>query len=145
MNPAKDKPLYIFDIGNVVLGNISMLHRISEEFGLPYDDFKRDYHHYLHPMMDGVVSVPDYLSHVHSLFGIQVPPDLFEITFTPCVVEGIRELIGNLRERGRRVVAGSNTFEPHEKVIERMGVFSLFDAVYLSHRLGLSKPFPAFF
>ena len=145
MNREKDRMLCIFDIGNVVLGDIDMLSEISERFQLPYGLLKEDYDHYLYPMMDGVLEVELYIQHLSFLFDTPLPSDLFEVTFSPVVAEGVAELIRALRSEGIRVVAGSNTFAPHEHVIREMGVFSLFDRIYLSHHMGISKPFPGFF
>lgn len=145
MNHEKDRRLCIFDIGNVVLGDIDMLETISVRYQLPYDQLKEDYTHYLYPMMDGVLDVELYIRHLSFLFNVSLPNDLFEVTFNPFVVRGVAELISTVRDTGVRVVAGSNTFAPHEKVIRKMGVFSLFDRVYLSHHMGISKPFPGFF
>ncbi len=145
MNREKDKLLCIFDIGNVVLSDIDMLNEISRRYQLPFGQLKEDYDHYQYPMMDGVLDVELYIQHLSFLFNTPLPSDLFEVTFSPVVVTGVAELIRALRLEGIRVVAGSNTFAPHENVIREMGVFALFDRTYLSHHMGISKPFPGFF
>ncbi len=145
MSQGKDRRLFIFDIGNVVLGNIEVLETISKEYHLPYDMLAEDYSHYLYPLMDGEIEAEAYVRHLSLLTDTMLPHDLFETTFTPVIVEGITDLIAHLRGQGDRVVAGSNTFAPHERVIQRMGVFDIFDRVYLSHHMGISKPFSGFY
>ena len=57
------------------------------------------------------------------------------------------ETIDKLREKGHRCVLGSNTFEPHMTVVEKMKEkpLSHLDHLYLSYKMGVAKPSPDFF
>ena len=55
-----------------------------------------------------------------------------------------RKVLRDLKEHSR-VVCGTNTFDPHYACHLRLGDYEIFDAVYSSNRIGLSKPNPEFF
>ncbi|MGE4584997.1 MAG: HAD family hydrolase [Sphaerochaeta sp.] len=137
--------LFMFDLGNVVIKNITMLGKIARRYELDREAFFQDYLHYEFPLMEGVVSSAVYWDHVYHQFGIQVEGDPFFDAFDPIPNEEMLHLIKRLRSEGKRVVCASNTIDPHWKKMEAMGILSLFDATYASHKLALTKPSERFF
>ena len=140
-----DCQLFLFDMGNVVVKNISMLEKIAKRFNLDRDEFFQDYHHYDFPLMEGQVSSEQYWQHIHHVFGVRVQGNPFYDAFEPVFNDEVVSLIRRLRERGKRVVCASNTFESHWEKLRQMGALALFDSVYASHLLHLSKPSKYFF
>jgi putative hydrolase of the HAD superfamily len=137
--------LFLFDMGNVVVKNITMLGKIARAWKLDRNEFLTDYLHYEFPLMEGEFSSSQYWEHVHKVFGVRVEGDPFYDCFNPVFNEEIVSLVKALRKKGRRVVCASNTIDPHWRILADMGALSLFDAVYASHEMHLTKPSKAFF
>lgn len=137
---ALEHSLFIFDMGNVVIKNITVLTEIAAIWHLPLQEFLDDYCRYDFPLMDGSISTEDYWKHIQYKFGIKVSGEPFAEQFKPIPNEPMLSVLNYLRSQGKRVVCGSNTFAPHWQVLEKRGLTRLFDAVYPSHLIGLSKP-----
>jgi HAD superfamily hydrolase (TIGR01509 family) len=142
---AEETSLFLFDLGGVVVKNITMLGSIARRFGLDRTQFFTDYFHYEFPLMEGFVSSEQYWERVAEHFDINVDDDPFAAAFKPTINDEMVNVIKGLRERGRRVVCASNTFDSHWKILEEMGVLDLFDVPYASHLLGITKPKHRFF
>lgn len=132
--------LFLFDMGNVVVNNISMLGKISRLLNIEKQAFIADYLHYDFPLMEGVVSEEQYWQHITHVFGIPVKGNPFADVFKPVFNDPVVSLIRSLRSEGKRVVCASNTILSHWEILEEMGALALFDKVYASHEMGLSKP-----
>ena len=132
--------LFMFDMGNVVVNNISMLGKISRLLGIEKQALIADYLHYDFPLMEGVVSEEQYWQHITHVFGIPVPGNPFADVFKPVFNDPVVSLIQSLRSEGHRVVCASNTILSHWKILAGMGALDLFDNTYASHEMGLSKP-----
>nr|WP_319474422.1 HAD-IA family hydrolase [uncultured Sphaerochaeta sp.] len=132
--------LFMFDMGNVVVNNISMLGKISRLLGIEKQAFIADYLHYDFPLMEGVVSEEQYWQHITHVFGIPVQGNPFADVFKPVFNYPVLSLIQSLRSEGKRVVCASNTIQSHWEILEEMGALALFDKAYASHEMGLSKP-----
>lgn len=137
--------LFLFDMGNVVVKNITMLGKIARRWNLDREEFFTDYLHYEFPLMEGFISSRQYWDHIEEVFGVKVEGDPFSDAFEPVFNEEIVSLIASLRKEGKRVVCASNTIDPHWKILDRMGALSLFDKVYASHEMHTTKPSKFFF
>ena len=137
--------LYIFDLGNVVLKNVDVREKMIELLGIDSKEFFIEYGHYDFPIMDGTFKISDFYRHIEHVFGIKVPGDPFKDFFNPVENVPIVNIIKALRDSGKRVVCASNTCSPHWEVMCDMKVNKLFDACYVSHIMGLTKPSKAFF
>ncbi len=142
---ALDHALYIFDMGNVVVKNITVLKQISAYWKLPWQEFYDDYCRYDFPLMDGMVDTQDYWRHIEHKFHVAVSGEPFSEWFKPVPNAPVISVLHYLRTQGKRIVCGSNTFAPHWEVLEKLGFTQLFDASYPSHLIGLSKPSAAYF
>ena len=135
-------------MGEVILSDIRTLGRISESLGIGLEALREDYSIYDMALMDGYMSAEDYYDHLSRKFGIpRIEGDPFAAFFTPRVNRQMLGYVDRIRERGHRVVIGSNTFKPHWDVILGYpdGPAGHFDSLYASHLIHLSKPEPAFF
>lgn len=137
--------LYVFDLGGVVLKNIDFRDRMIELLGVDAKEFLVEYRHYDFPIMDGNYSIHDFYRHLEHVFGIKVPGDPFKDLFHPVENAPMVDLIKTLRARGSRVVCATNNCTPHWNIIQEKGRDKLFDACYVSHLIGLTKPSKAFF
>ncbi len=137
--------LVLFDLGNVVLHDVSVNEKITSSYNLNPSLFNEEYNKYQKVLMEGTLSPAEYVHHLETLFDTVLPPDLFKRFFTPTVDQQVKEWVTTLQKRGHTVVCATNTFEDHWQVIEDLGVLSLFDRGYPSHLLNRSKPHPLFF
>nr|WP_321263000.1 HAD-IA family hydrolase [uncultured Sphaerochaeta sp.] len=143
--PSEEHSLFMFDMGNVVVNNITMLGKISRLLGIKKQALIADYLHYDFPLMEGVVSEAQYWQHITHVFGVAVQGNPFADVFKPVFNDPVVSLIQSLRSEGKRVVCASNTILSHWEILEEMGALSLFDKTYASHEMGLSKPSPQFY
>ncbi|MGH0053402.1 MAG: HAD-IA family hydrolase [Sphaerochaetaceae bacterium] len=137
--------LFVFDMGNVVVNDITMLGKIASKLGIDTHDFVSDYLHYEFPLMEGTFTEAQYWQHIRHVFGIPVKGNPFADAFTPTFNEPIVRLIQALRSRGHRVVCATNTMDSHLEILKKMGALDLFDTTYASHQIGLSKPSSQFY
>ncbi len=142
---SSNHTLFLFDMGNVVVNNISMIEKISRLWGIEKQAFVADYLHYVFPLMEGVVSEAQYWQHITHVFGVSVSGNPFADVFNPVFNEPIVTLIKALRSKGHRVVCASNTILSHWDILGEMGALDLFDKAYASHEMGLSKPSSQFY
>lgn len=145
MRSCLDYSLYIFDMGNVVIKDITVLQSISRQYGIPLDELTLDYGHYNFPLMEGTIEAHTYWRHVEHLFGVSIAGDPLAEFFHPTYNEPVVRIIKLLRANGRRIVCGSNTYASHWKYLEKEGFLTLFDALYASHEMGITKPSVRFF
>jgi len=137
--------LYIFDMGNVVVKNITTMEKIARHYRLPLEELLADYQKYEFPLMDGSIDSSVYWTHVEKLFGVLVKGDPLEAFFTPVLNPPMVNLIDRLRSAGKTVVAGTNTYAPHWEHIKAKGFCTMFDRIYASHEMGITKPCHQFF
>ena len=144
-NNIRDKRLFIFDAGNVTIKGIDFATELCSVYGIDLDEFWRDYEHYEFPMYEGLVTEDMYLRHLEKKFKVVFNGNPIKEYFHPEMNEEMITIIDKLRKKGYRVVMGSNTINDHTEVMINMGVTDHFDALYLSDRMGLSKPDHQFF
>lgn len=95
-------------------------------------------------LLAGVITAQQFWERFSEQTGRRVEEELWEEEFRPVVNLTVLSLVAKLRRRVR-VVAGTNTMEPHWPALQRSGVLASFDAVYASHHMGLVKPDPQFY
>lgn len=132
--------LFLFDLGGVVVKDIAMLDAIAARFGLDPVQLKIDYRHYEFPLMEGFIAEDAYWRRLCDHHALTVSDNPFATAFRPRLNDEVVTLIKALRQRGKRVVCASNTFDSHWQIMRQMGVLDLFDATYASHLLNAAKP-----
>lgn len=137
--------LCIFDLGNVVLGDVDVIEAISKVLDVSSPSFRKFYQRHEGELMTGRLDRFRFWELFGKYSGITVKEDLLESCFRPTRAEEVFELIKRLKAAGHRVVCGSNTYESHYRVMTGSGVLEVFDEVYASHLMGLAKPDPAFY
>jgi len=141
----KDRSLYMFDLGNVLLNDIEVLDKIVVAYGVDKHILYTDYKKHEDILMTSELSTQEYIMRLNESYGYSLPLDVFKLMFTPTIDDKVRDIILQLRREGHTVVCASNTFADHWEVIEKMGVFEIFDTAYASHLMNLSKPDPLFY
>jgi putative hydrolase of the HAD superfamily len=73
-----------------------------------------------------------------------VKEELFGKFFHPSIDREVIALVKQVKARSR-VVCGTNTFDSHYDYHLSRGHYAIFDAVFASNKIGLSKPDPEFY
>ncbi|GHV94271.1 hypothetical protein AGMMS50293_05910 [Spirochaetia bacterium] len=149
--------LFIFDMGGVVVHNVAIVSLIASHLKISDADFFRGagsdpeashtspYHlGDVGAIMRGEIDSPRFWNNFTQRTGIGVSGDPWYDFFDPVTDEGTVEIIRRLREKGHRVVCGTNTLEAHYRKHQERGDYSIFDAVYASHLMRIIKPDAAF-
>jgi HAD superfamily hydrolase (TIGR01509 family) len=142
---SKDTKVFLFDMGNVVVKGIEISEKIAKHLDVPHDQFELDYHHWIHPLMEGEITSDQYWRHAEKVFGKPIGEDLMAVCFTPYLNNEMVSTITKLRRLGYKAACASNTYASHWEILREMGALALFDALYPSHEIGLSKPAHAYF
>ena len=147
MNPTSNDHvrLLIFDVGGVMVDGFDVRPDIAAHLNIEPErcnallkaaDFQR--------LLAGRTSVTDYWRTFSELAGTDVNEDLWRTFFRPTRRERMYALVERLKEH-YRVVAGTNTLDPHYLVHQSQGDYDVFHATYASHLLHAAKPDRAFY
>ena len=136
--------LYIFDMGEVVAGNTDVFPAVFQQLGIPAEQFYVYAGSNLERLMNGEISVEDFWARFSSTYGKKVKEELFAKYFNPHLNQHVVAILRHLKNTDR-VVCGTNTFDPHFDYLASQGYYDLFDAVYASNKIGVSKPHPDFY
>ncbi len=136
--------LVISDLGGVVVDNADSVPAIAAELGMTAEAFRALMGEDTRLLMEGTITPQEFWSRFRDRTGREVGEDLWEREFRPRTNPAVLTLLNRVRRRAR-VVAGTNTMEPHWSALQRLGLLASFDAVYASHRMGLVKPDPRFY
>ena len=152
-------------MGGVVVNNVAIVNMISSHFGISEEEFflgagsdpKATHTNPYHlgdvaAIMRGEISSERFWNNFTKRTGIAVsgslsgdmPRDLawdpWYDFFHPVIDEGTLGVIARLKSLGFRVVCGTNTLEAHYRRHSDRLDYSVFDAVYASHIMGIIKP-----
>lgn len=137
--------LCIFDMGGVMVDGHDVTPKFAEMVGVPRSE--------LLPLLraagdstlhDGTDSPASYWERFHALSGIEVKGDPWRDLFTPIRRPVMYALVDRLKRSGMRVVAGTNTIDVHYAIHSDGGDYDVFDKVYASNLMHVSKPDPGF-
>lgn len=140
-----DDTLFVFDLGGVLLDNVDFTPEWLDELKVDRKDFMSIYMKYVFPIMDGSIENDVLFRQIERSFGVRIEGDPFYTHFHPVLNEEVFSVIQRLRKEGFRVVAGTNNCTSHWKYIQEKGWDKLFDAVYPSQIIGLTKPHAAYY
>lgn len=131
--------LYIFDMGGVVASNTDVFPSVFNHLKITAEQFYRFAGSSLGRLMDGEITADDFWMHFSSRFGQKVSEELFAKFFNPHLDLDVVATLMQLKDNAR-VVCGTNTFDAHYDYLMLDGYYDLFDAVYASNKMGMSKP-----
>ncbi|MBL0712159.1 MAG: HAD-IA family hydrolase [Desulfosarcina sp.] len=136
--------LYIFDMGEVVACNTDVFPPVFNHLKITAEQFYVLAGPNLERLMNGEISVDDFWMRFSLRYGKKVKEELFVKYFNPGLDQNVVAILKQLKNTAR-VVCGTNTFDPHYDYLSPRGYYNLFDAVYASNKIGVSKPHPDFY
>jgi len=95
-------------------------------------------------LMEGKISAGEFWANFSDRSGKPVADELFVKFFHPRFDYGVVALIQKLGNDSS-VVCGTNTFDPHYDYLAQQGYYEIFDAVFASNKIVVSKPKPDFY
>jgi putative hydrolase of the HAD superfamily len=155
--------LFIFDMGGVVAQNVHCVGAMAQTLGLTVEEFflaagGKPGSTYdggdVRAIQEGRCTAEEFWfrleGRARELFPyrtVHVPRnvegktvDLWGTLFSPRRDSEVVSLVEELRDRGYRVVCGTNTLPAHYEKHQILGDYDIFDGVYASHRMGVAKP-----
>ena len=136
--------LYIFDMGGVVSLNTDVFPEVFSHLHIAEEAFMLLAGDNLEKLLNGSISADAFWDRFSAKYGKPVQEELFGKFFRPSLNHETVDIVSRLKEHSR-VVCGTNTFDPHYACHLNLGDYDIFDAVYASNKIGLSKPNPQFF
>jgi putative hydrolase of the HAD superfamily len=136
--------LYIFDMGGVVSRNADVFPDVLSYLDITPEEFLTFAGENLDKLMNGKVSTDEFWARFSRRYGREVKEELFGKFFHPSTDPEVVALIRQVKVRSR-VVCGTNTFDSHYDYHLSRGHYVIFDAVFASNKIGLSKPDPEFY
>lgn len=137
--------LVIFDLGGVFYNDADVTPKISKELGISKEQFiKYAKLSGLNELSCGKISAVEFWKRFQDVSGIRVTEELWGKYFKPSLKKETYDLIQKLKTK-YRVVAGTNTIEPHYKIMQNREDLEVFDRIYASNIIGYSKPDQAFY
>ena len=142
--------LCIFDMGGVYVKSFDTSRKIGEAVGIAADDYASLYEYFpgdIEKYLCGLISEEQFWADFSERTGKAVDnnPSIFGRFFHPVVDTAVDRIVRRLKNRGMRVVCGTNVVDVHYDYHLEHGQYAVFDAVYPSHLMHIAKPDPAFF
>jgi putative hydrolase of the HAD superfamily len=136
--------VYIFDMGGVVAYDTDVFPAVFAYLDVTCEQFLTFAGQDLQKLFTGKVTTDEFWSSFSARYGKNVDEELFGKFFSPALDQGVIEIIKQLKVDSR-VVCGTNTFDPHYDYLMSRGCYDIFDAVFASNKMGVSKPHPDFY
>jgi len=136
--------LYIFDMGGVLCCDFNDIPVISEYLGITEENFFIYSGENFRELLDGKINSNEFWVRFSLRYGKKVKEELFGKFFNPGVIQGTKNIIKQLKSNSR-VVCGTNTIDSHYYYLLNQGVYDIFDELYASNLMGISKPDPNFY
>lgn len=132
--------IFVFDMGGVVTTTANCNGDISENIGISKEKFVDLSKDLFNEMTKGFIGAKDFWNAFYERSGIRVNTDWWHFCFHPEYIEGTLDLIRELKDKGHRVICGTNTVEGHYLNHVERGDYRFFDQVYASNFMGVAKP-----
>lgn len=136
--------LYIFDMGGVVIHNADVFPQVIRYLRITGEEFFTLAGKNLKKLYNGKISTDEFWARFSRRYGRKTEEDLFSKFFNPSLDRETVNLIMQLKDSSR-VVCGTNTFDPHYDYLLSQGYYDIFNAVFSSNKIGVSKPDPNFY
>ena len=136
--------LYIFDMGGVLCCDFNDIPVISDYLGITEDNFFIYSGENFKELLDGKINSNEFWTRFSLRYGKKVKEELFGKFFNPGIIRETKDIIEQLKSNSR-VVCGTNTIDSHYYYLLSQGAYDIFDEVYASNLMGISKPDPDFY
>lgn len=90
-------------------------------------------------LLDGKINSSEFWVRFSLRYGKKVKEELFGKFFNPGIIQETKDIIKQLKNDSR-VVCGTNTIDSHYYYLLNQGNYDIFDEVYASNLMGISKP-----
>lgn len=138
------KTLYIFDMGGVLCCDFNDIPVISDYLEITEENFFIYAGENFRKLLDGKINSSEFWVRFSLRYGKKVKEELFGKFFNPGTIQGTKDIIKQLKSDSR-VVCGTNTIDSHYYYLFNQGNYDIFDEVYASNLMGISKPDPDFY
>jgi len=138
------KTLYIFDMGGVLCRDFNDIPVISNYLGITEEKFFVYTGENYRKLLDGKIDSNEFWVRFSLRYGKKVKEELFGKFFNPGTIQETKDIIEQLKSDSR-VVCGTNTIDSHYNYLLNKGDYDIFDEVYASNLMGMSKPDPDFY
>lgn len=133
--------LFIFDMGGVMVDGFDVVPALASDLGITPDVLRAELDAAgMTPLHDGAITPLEFWQRYGVLTGRSVAGEPWRDYFKPVRRPAMYALVRQLQDAGYRVVAGTNTIDPHYAMHEANGDYAVFDHVYASNLMGVSKP-----
>ena len=140
------KALYIFDMGGVLACNFNDIPVICDYLGITEENFFIYSGENYRKLLDGKIDSNEFWARFSLKYGREIKEELFGKFFNPGIIQGTKDIIEQLKSKSdSRVVCGTNTIDSHYYHLLNQGNYDIFDEVYASNLIGISKPDPDFY
>ncbi len=138
------KKLYIFDMGGVLSCDFNDIPVISDYLEITEENFFIYSGENFRELLNGKINSNEFWVRFSLRYGKKVKEELFGKFFNPGTIQGTKDIIKQLKSDSR-VVCGTNTIDSHYYYLLNQGSYDIFDEVYASNLMGISKPDPDFY
>ena len=135
------------DVGGVLIKNYDISDDVREHLQLPEATFRPLWSKLVHAYGTGKISEEE-MWHTFADHGgvhVAISENLFAVPFEKhlLVYRRVLDALKQLGDAGYKLAILSDTNANHAKILERHGVYTPFEHVFLSHQTGTRKPDPA--
>jgi len=116
---------------------------ISDYLGITEENFFIYTGENYRKLLDGKINSKEFWVRFSLRYGKKVKEELFGKFFNPGIIR-TKNMIEQLKSNSR-VICGTNTIDSHYYYLLNQGVYDIFDEVYASNLMGISKPDPDFY
>lgn len=131
-------------MGGVLTCNFNDTPVISDYLGITEEKFFVYTGENFRKLMDGKIDSNEFWVRFSLRYGKKVKGELFGKFFNPGTIKETKDIIKQLKSDSR-VVCGTNTIDSHYYYLLNQGDYDIFDEVYASNLMGISKPDPDFY
>lgn len=143
--------LCIFDMGGVIVRDFHIAPRLLPFLGCSESTFSEispAVSEALREHSSGKIDEAEFWQRYRLITGRTVPEfdeSLLGKFFTPVLDDATVAVLKRLKAQGMRVVCGTNVIDAHYDIHMLLKQYDVFDHVYASHRIHISKPDGEFF
>lgn len=131
-------------MGGVVSCDFNDIPVISDYLGITEENFFIYTGENYKKLLDGKINSNEFWVRFSLRYGKKVKEELFGKFFNPGTIQETKDIIKQLKSNSR-VVCGTNTIDSHYYYLLNQGDYDIFDEVYASNLMGVSKPDPDFY
>jgi len=131
-------------MGGVLCCDFNDIPVISDYLGITEEIFFIYSGENFRKLLDGKIDSNEFWVRFSLRYGKKVEEELFGKFFNPGIIRETKDIIEQLKSNSR-VVCGTNTIDSHYYYLLNQGSYEIFDEVYASTLMGISKPNPDFY